>query len=76
MCDEISRPLHEGIGQELTVVGWELDEIRDATTLPLLRASMLPMTMSFLWPETRPDLPARCASMVGDEGLEPSAFPV
>jgi signal transduction histidine kinase len=28
VCDEISRQLHEGIGQELTVVGWELDEIR------------------------------------------------
>jgi signal transduction histidine kinase len=27
-CDEISRQLHETIGQELTVVGWELDEIR------------------------------------------------
>jgi signal transduction histidine kinase len=29
VCDEISRRLHEGIGQELTVVGWELDEIRN-----------------------------------------------
>ena len=29
VCDEISRQLHEGIGQELTVVGWELDEIRE-----------------------------------------------
>jgi signal transduction histidine kinase len=28
VCDEISRQLHEGIGQELTVVGWELDQIR------------------------------------------------
>ena len=28
VCDEISRQLHEGIGQELTVVGWELDDIR------------------------------------------------
>src|SRR6202044_3052723 len=29
VCDEISRQLHEGIGQELTVVGWELDDIRE-----------------------------------------------
>jgi signal transduction histidine kinase len=28
VCDEVSRQLHEGIGQELTVVGWELDQIR------------------------------------------------
>jgi signal transduction histidine kinase len=28
VCNEISRQLHEGIGQELTVVGWELDDIR------------------------------------------------
>jgi signal transduction histidine kinase len=28
VCDEISRQLHEGVGQELTVVGWELDDIR------------------------------------------------
>jgi signal transduction histidine kinase len=28
VCDEISRQLHEGIGQELTVVGWELDQIK------------------------------------------------
>jgi signal transduction histidine kinase len=31
VCDEISRQLHEGIGQELTVVGWELDEIREGS---------------------------------------------
>jgi signal transduction histidine kinase len=31
VCDEISRQLHEGIGQELTVVGWELDDIRDGS---------------------------------------------
>jgi signal transduction histidine kinase len=34
VCDEISRQLHEGIGQELTVVGWELDEIREASVDP------------------------------------------
>jgi signal transduction histidine kinase len=31
VCDEISRQLHEGIGQELTVVGWELDDIREGS---------------------------------------------
>jgi signal transduction histidine kinase len=28
VCDEISRQLHEGIGQELTAFGWELDQIK------------------------------------------------
>jgi signal transduction histidine kinase len=27
VCDEVSRQLHESIGQELTAAGWELDEI-------------------------------------------------
>ena len=31
VCNEISRQLHEGIGQELTVVGWELDDIREGS---------------------------------------------
>jgi signal transduction histidine kinase len=31
VCDEISRQLHEGIGQDLTVVGWELDDIREGS---------------------------------------------
>jgi signal transduction histidine kinase len=31
VCDEISRQLHEGIGQELTIVGWELDDIREGS---------------------------------------------
>ncbi len=34
VCDEISRQLHEGIGQELTAVGWELDEIRAGSVDP------------------------------------------
>ena len=28
VCDEVSRQLHEGVGQDLTALGWALDEIR------------------------------------------------
>ena len=32
VCDEVSRQLHEGVGQELAAVGWGLDEITKRAT--------------------------------------------